>query len=203
VKSSNARFLARLRDHGAILDGHFLLMSGKHSPLFIQCSQILQYPEEAESIGWSLAGLFIGEEPLLPSVVIGPALGGIILAHIVASFLGPARSAFTEKDPATGAMVFRRGFRLTEEDRVLLVEDVLTTGGSVLRSVAAVRATGASVVGVGLLVDRTDGRAAEYLGLGPEVPVRALASLEAIAYPPTHCPLCLAGVVELARPKNN
>lgn len=201
MKSSNARFLAHLREHGAILDGHFLLTSGKHSPLFIQCSQILQYPEEAESIGRSIAERFVGKEPLHPSIVVGPAMGGIILAHVVASFLGLARSAFTEKDPATGAMVFRRGFHLTKEDRVLLVEDVLTTGGSVLRSAAAVRAAGASVVGVGLLVDRTDGRAAEYLGLGPEVPVRALASLEAIVYPPECCPLCLAGV-ELVRPKN-
>jgi len=188
------RLLARLREVGAVLDGHFLLTSGKHSSVFIQCSQVLQYPADAEAIGRTLARRF-GE--VGATVVVGPAMGGVILAHEVARALG-VRSAFTEKQD--GSQVFRRGFRLSPEDRVLLVEDVLTTGGSVLRSAAAVRATGAAVVGVGLVIDRTAGKAAESLGLGPDVPVFALACLEAPAYVPEQCPLCRQGL-PLVRPK--
>ncbi len=188
------RLLARLREVGAILDGHFHLTSGKHSPVFIQCSQVLQSPPDAALIGKAMAARFEGAAA---TVVVGPAMGGVILAHEVARALG-TRSAFTEKQD--GAQVFRRGFRLTAEDRVLLVEDVLTTGGSVLRSAAAVKTAGAVVAGVGLVIDRTAGKAAEALGLGPDVPVRALAFLDAPAYVPEQCPLCRAGV-PLTRPK--
>lgn len=187
--------LARLREVGAILDGHFHLTSGKHSPVFIQCSQVLQHPEDASLIGQALAGLF---SQAGVTVVVGPAMGGVILAHETARALRGARSAFTEKQ--NGSQVFRRGFHLTPKDRVLLVEDVLTTGGSVLRSAAAVRTTGAKIVGVGLIIDRTAGKAAETLGFGPEVPVVALAPLEAPAYVAEQCPLCRAGV-PLVRPK--
>ncbi|MEW6031666.1 MAG: orotate phosphoribosyltransferase [Bacillota bacterium] len=186
--------LARLREVGAIADGHFHLTSGKHSPVFVQCSKVLQFPEDATAIGAALARRFRDVEV---SLVAGPAMGGVILAHEVARALG-VRSAFTEKQ--NGAQVFRRGFRLGPEDRVLLVEDVLTTGGSVLRSAAAVKAAGAAVVGVGLIIDRTAGKAAECLGLGPDVPVQALAFLDAPAYLPEHCPLCREGR-PLVRPK--
>lgn len=186
--------LSRLREVGAILDGHFHLTSGKHSPAFVQCSQILRSPTDASAIGVALARPFAGLEV---TVVVGPAMGGVILAHEVARALG-AFSAFTEKQD--GSQVFRRGFRLGPQDRVLLVEDVLTTGGSVLRSAAAVKAAGAKIVGVGLIIDRTAGKAAETLGLGPDVPVYALAFLDAPAYPPEQCPLCRQGV-PLVRPK--
>ncbi|RJQ11626.1 MAG: orotate phosphoribosyltransferase [Bacillota bacterium] len=188
------KLLERLREVGAVLDGHFLLTSGKHSPVFIQCSQALQYPADAERIAKTLAARFAALEP---TVVAGPAMGGVILAHEVARALG-VRSSFTEKQ--NGSQVFRRGFRLTDEDRVLLVEDVLTTGGSVLRSAAAVKAAGAAIVGVGLIIDRTAGKAAEALGLGPGVEVRALAFMDAPGYPPDQCPMCRDGV-PLVRPK--
>jgi len=191
---NSERVLARLREVGALLEGHFHLTSGKHSPVFIQCSQALQYPDDASDIGRALAERFADLEV---SVVVGPAMGGVILAHEVARALG-VRGAFTEKQD--GVQVFRRGFRLTPSDRVLLVEDVLTTGGSVLRTAAAVKATGAKIVGVGLIVDRTAGRAAEALGLGPDVPVYALASLDAPAYVPEQCPLCRS-CEPLVRPK--
>lgn len=193
-KFDSERLLARLREVGAVLDGHFHLTSGKHSPVFIQCSQVLQHPADAALIGRALAARFAGLEP---TVVVGPAMGGVILAHEVARAVG-ARSAFTEKQ--NGSQVFRRGFRLSPEDRVLLVEDVLTTGGSVLRTAGAVRAAGATIVGVGLIIDRTAGKASETLGLGPDVPVHALAFLEAPAYLPEQCPLCRDGV-PLVRPK--
>ncbi len=193
-KLEGERLLARLREVGAILDGHFQLTSGKHSPVFIQCSQILQYPDDAALIGRTLADR-LGDRGA--NVVVGPAMGGVILAHEVARALG-VRAAFTEKQ--NGSQVFRRGFRLGPADKVLLAEDVLTTGGSVLRSAAAVKATGASIVGVGLIIDRTAGKAAETLGLGPAVPVVALAYLEAAAYVPEQCPLCRGGL-PLVRPK--
>ena len=170
-KLDSERLLARLRELGAILDGHFQLTSGKHSPVFIQGSRVLEHPAQAALIGKALAERLAGTQP---TVVVGPAMGGVILAHEVARATG-ARSAFTEKQ--NGEQVLRRGFRLTPEDRVLLVEDVLTTGGSVLRSAAAVRALGARVVGVGLIIDRTAGKAAETLGFGADVPVQALAWL--------------------------
>jgi orotate phosphoribosyltransferase len=191
---SSERILQRLREVGALLDGHFHLTSGKHSPVFVQCSQALQFPDDASRIGAALGALFEGVEV---SVVVGPAMGGVILAHEVARALG-ARSAFTEKQ--NGAQVLRRGFHLVPEDRVLIVEDVLTTGGSVLRSAAAVRAAGATLVGVGLIIDRTAGKAREALGLGPDVPVHALAFLDAPAYLPEQCPLCRSGQ-PLVRPK--
>ena len=191
---SSDTVLGRLREVGALLEGHYHLTSGKHSPVFIQCSQVLQFPVDAAKLGAALGSVFRASEV---SVVVGPAMGGVILAHEVARALG-ARSAFTEK--RNGLQVFRRGFQLLPEDRVLIVEDVLTTGGSVLRSAAAVRATGATLVGVGLIIDRTAGKAAEALGLGPEVPVHALALLDAPSYLPEQCPLCRSGQ-PLARPK--
>jgi len=194
-KVTSDRLLARLREVGALLEGHFHLTSGQHSPVFVQCSRIMQYPPDAALIGEALAGRF---SDLGVSVVVGPAMGGVLLAHEVARALG-VRSAFTEKQD--GSQVLRRGFRLTPQDRVLLVEDVLTTGGSVLRSAAAVRGTGAKIVGVGLIIDRTAGRAAEALGLGPEVRVESLAFVDAPAYPPDQCPLCREGV-GLVRPKD-
>jgi len=193
-KLDSERLLARLRELGAILDGHFQLTSGKHSPVFIQGSRVLEHPAQAAFIGKALAERLAGTQP---TVVVGPAMGGVILAHEVARATG-ARSAFTEKQ--NGEQVLRRGFRLTPEDRVLLVEDVLTTGGSVLRSAAAVRALGARVVGVGLIIDRTAGKAAETLGFGADVPVQALAWLDAPAFVPEQCPLCRDGVA-LVRPK--
>jgi orotate phosphoribosyltransferase len=182
--------LAVLVESGAVLRGHFLLTSGRHSPFFVQCSQVLQHPEKVARLAGELVTRLALPEP--PDVVAGPAVGGIILAYETARLLG-ARAIFAEKDPG-GLMVFRRGFRLTPEERVMVVEDVITTGGSVKAVIEAAKRSGARVVGVGALVDRSGGR------VNFEVPSAATVVLPAEDYVPGQCPLCRAGV-PLAHPK--
>lgn len=174
--------LELFRATGVLLDGHFRLTSGRHSPLFLQCSQVMQHPRQAERLGAALAALFADAEV---ATVIGPAMGGIILAHVTARVLG-ARALFAEKED--GRMVLRRGFAVIPGDRVLVVEDAITTGGSAMDVVALAQAAGAEVVGVGCLVDRTGGK----LDLG--LPLRSLLRLEVPSYAPEECPLCAAGV---------
>ncbi len=181
-------FLALLRGTGVYREGHFLLTSGRHSPAFFLFSQLFQHPREAERAGAALAALFAGEAV---DTVVGPAVGGIILAHEVARALG-VRSIFAEK--VDGGMAFRRGFALRPGERVLIVEDAVTTGGSVLKVLAQVRAVGAVPVGVGAVVDRSGGRA-EF-----GVPFRAVLALDVPSYGPDDCPLCRAGI-PLERPK--
>lgn len=181
-------FLDVLRKTGVYREGHFLLTSGRHSPAFFLFSQLFQHPPEAERAGAAVAALFAGE-PV--DTVVGPAVGGIILAHEVARALG-VRSIFAEK--VDGGMAFRRGFTLRPGERVLLVEDAVTTGGSVLKVLSHVRAAGAVPVGVGALVDRSGGRA----DFG--VPFRALVILDVPSYDPADCPLCRVRV-PLDRPK--
>jgi orotate phosphoribosyltransferase len=175
---------------GAVLHGHFLLTSGRHSPFFVQCSQVLQHPERTARLAGELAARL--EPAGRPEVVAGPAVGGIILAYEMARILG-ARAIFAEKDPG-GLMVFRRSFRLTPGERVMVVEDVITTGGSVQAVVDAVKRAGARAVAVGALVDRSGGR------VSFEVPSAATLVLPAEDYAPGQCPLCRAGV-PLAHPK--
>lgn len=181
-------FLELLRRTGVYREGHYLLTSGRHSPAFFLFSQLFQHPREAERTGAAVAALFADEAV---DVVVGPAVGGIILAHEVARALG-VRSMFAEK--ADGGMAFRRGFTLRPGERVLLVEDAVTTGGSVLKVLDQVRAAEAAPVGVGAVVDRSGGRAA----FG--VPFRALVSVDVPSYEPDACPLCGAGI-PLERPK--
>src|SRR3979490_285762 len=117
---------------GALLEGHFLLSSGLHSPRYLQCALVLQYPEHAEWIGRALASHFSGERI---DAVVAPAIGGIIVAHETARALG-VRAVFTERE--AGVMTFRRGFRLKNDEAVLVVEDVITTGGSTRDTMDAV-----------------------------------------------------------------
>ena len=179
-----------LVESGAVLRGHFLLTSGRHSPFFVQCSQVLQHPEQVARLAGELVARLALEEP--PDVVAGPAVGGIILAYETARILG-ARAIFAEKDPG-GLMVFRRGFRLTPGERVMVVEDVITTGGSVQAVIDAVKRHAARPLAVGALVDRSGGR------VHFEVPSAATVVLPAEDYIPGQCPLCRAGV-PLAHPK--
>lgn len=174
---------------GVLMEGHFLLTSGKHSPQFLQCSQALQYPEDGGRLGEAVAELFAGDRI---ETVIGPAMGGVILAYEIARALG-ARAIYAEKVEG-GGFTLRRGFNLRPGERVLAVEDALTTGGSVKQVIDLVRRYGAELVGVGALVDRSGGR----VDLG--IPLRALVGLEIEAYDPDDCPLCRAGV-PLTRPK--
>ncbi len=177
-----------LRSTGAWREGHFLLTSGRHSPVFFLLSQAFQFPAVAERLGRSLAAAFAREGV---AAVVGPAMGGVILAHEVARALG-CRSLYAEK--AEGGMVLRRGFTLAPGERVLLVEDAVTTGGSVGRVLDLVRAAGAVPVAVGAVVDRRSPGAVLPL------PLHALVRVEAPVYDPAACPLCLAGI-PLVAPK--
>ena len=166
---------------GALLEGHFQLTSGLHSPRYLQCALILQHPQHAELVGRLLAARFGGEQI---SAVVAPAIGGIIVAHETARALG-VRALFTERE--AGTMTLRRGFRIEEGERVLVVEDVVTTGGSTRETIDAVTRAGGLVVGAGSIVDRSGGN----VNLG--VPRAALLTLNVPAYDPAQCPLCENG----------
>jgi orotate phosphoribosyltransferase len=170
------------RRHGALLEGHFVLSSGLHSDRYIQCALVLQRPDVAARLGQELAGK-LGKTGA--TAVVAPALGGILVAHEVARALG-VRSLFTERQD--GRMTLRRGFSLALHEPTLVVEDVITTGGSTRETIAAVEEAGGRVVAAGSLVDRSGGTA--ELGL----PKAALLTLTVQNYDPAQCPLCRAGV---------
>jgi len=166
------------RETGAFLEGHFLLTSGLHSPVYIEKFKVLQFPRYVEILAGEIAHHFSGEKI---DVVAGPAVGGIILAYEVARQLG-VRMAFTEREE--GKMVFRRDFQLKKGDRVLIVEDVVTTGASVEEVIKRVEETGSQIVGIGVLVDRS-GKKASF-----SYPFYPLLEIEAQTYSPEECPLC-------------
>ena len=171
---------------GALLEGHFRLTSGLHSPGYLQCALVLQHPAHAEALGRGLGDL---TRALRPTVVLSPALGGIVIGQEVGRALG-VRAIFAERQD--GALMLRRGFMLGETDRVLVVEDVLTTGGSTRETMQVARAAGAHVVGAAAIVDRSGGR-----GLGREpsdAPFHALLSIDLPTYEPDKCPLCAQGL---------
>lgn len=168
---------------GAVLDGHFLLSSGLHSPRYVQCALVLQYPDQATRLGALLARHFSQAQP---QVVLAPAIGGIIVAHEVARALG-ARAMFAERKHAD--MQLRRGFHLAPGERVVVVEDVVTTGESLNEVVQIALNRGAHVVGVGSLINR--GRGLLFpLGLK----LQSLITLEIPTYQPGECPLCQQGI---------
>ena len=169
---------------GAYLEGHFLLSSGKHSPIYLEKFQILQWPQETERLCQSIVEAARG---LGVQTVAGPTTGGIILAHEVARQLG-VRAVYAERTADGRGREFRRGFRLNPGERVLVVDDILSTGGSVQDTIDAVRASGAEVVGVGVLVDRSDGQA-RFDGL----PLISLWDVSIPAYLPGECPQCAEG----------
>ena len=166
---------------GALMRGHFRLTSGLHSDIYLQSALVLQYPEHARHLGEALAAPFTETRA---QTVLAPAIGGILVAHEVARALG-GRALFTERED--GVMRLRRGFTLTPAERCLVVEDVITTGGSTREVVDCVRATGAVVVGVGSLIDRSGG-AATF-----DVKRAALATVSATTWAPESCPLCKNG----------
>ena len=173
--------LETFREAGAYLNGHFRLTSGLHSSEYLQSALVLQHPVFAERLGRSLA-----ESMPKGQVVASPALGGLIIGHEVARAMG-ARFVFTERDPA-GKMVLRRGFSLDPQETVVVVEDVVTTGGSTREVIELVQAAGSKVVAVGSIIDRSGGK----VDLG--VPRVALATLNAVAWAPEECPLCKQGL---------
>ncbi len=167
---------------GALLEGHFQLTSGLHSPRYLQCALVLQYPQHAEFVGRALAAKFLDDRV---DAVVAPAIGGIIVAHETARAIG-ARALFTERE--AGLMTFRRGFRLSRGERVLVVEDVVTTGGSTRETIEAVIEADGVVIGAGSMVDRSGGSV--------DVGVRrqSLLTLDVASYDPSECPLCKEGV---------
>jgi orotate phosphoribosyltransferase len=177
--------LAVFRERGALLEGHFLLSSGLHSSLYLQCARVLMDPELATRLGADLATKL---EPLLagarPKAVVAPALGGVLVAHEVARAFS-CRGLFTERQD--GVMTLRRGFTLGAGEPAVVVEDVITTGGSTREVLECVRARGARVLAVGSLVDRSAGRV--ELGLSRT----SLLELDVPTWEASSCPLCEKG----------
>jgi orotate phosphoribosyltransferase len=172
------------RRSGALLEGHFRLSSGLHSSGYLQCALVLQHPAHAEALGAALAEKLAG---LRPATVLSPALGGIIIGQEVARALG-ARAIFAERED--GVLTLRRGFRLTESERVLVVEDVVTTAGSTRETIQVARAAGAQVVGAASIVDRSGGAGRSAL----DVPLFSLLEISLPTYDPASCPLCGQGI---------
>lgn len=174
--------LERFRRTGALLEGHFILTSGLHSPVYLQCALVLQHPPEAEAFARAIAEQFAGRGI---ETVVAPAIGGLVIGYETARALG-ARSIWTERD-ATGTMTLRRGFTMRPGESVLVVEDVITTGGSTRETIECVRAAGANVIGAASIIDRSGGRA------DVSVPRIALATLDVPALAPSVCPACQRG----------
>jgi len=170
------------RRSGALLDGHFRLTSGLHSSGYLQCALVLQHPQSAESLGRALADR---AADLRATAVLSPALGGIVIGQEVGRALG-IRALFAERQD--GQLMLRRGFTLSERDRVLVVEDVLTTGGSTRETMEVAKAAGAQVVGAASIVDRSGG------SIQFDVPFNALLDVALPTYEPDKCPLCAQGL---------
>jgi len=179
---TEGEILQIFRQNSALLEGHFILSSGLHSDRYIQCALVLQYPRIAERLCSELAGKL---RHLGASVVAAPALGGVIVAHEVARALG-VRALFTERQ--MGAMSLRRGFGFSPGEPALVVEDVITTGGSTRETMACVKQGGGKVIGVGALIDRS----VVVASLG--VPQAALVTLAVQNFDPADCPLCKSGI---------
>jgi orotate phosphoribosyltransferase len=169
------------RKSGALLEGHFRLSSGLHSDRYLQSALVLQYPEFAEALGIALAGR---TRHLQPTVVLSPALGGIVIGQEVGRALG-VRAIFAERQD--GTLVLRRGFTLDPSDRVLVVEDVITTGGSTRETAVVAEALGALVTGAAAIVDRGSDSSRLHL------PLQALVRLDVPTYEADACPLCAKG----------
>ncbi len=167
---------------GALLEGHFLLTSGRHSNIYFQCAKVLQYPEYMEKICANIAAHFRNNKI---DTVISPAIGGIIVGQEVARQLNK-RSIFAEREDK--ALTLRRGFSIEPGEKILVCEDVVTTGGSVFEVIEIVKSLGGEVVGVGCIVDRSNGK----VNFGyPQV---SAVKLEAVSFQPDECELCKKGI---------
>ena len=175
--------IQKFRDTEALLEGHFILTSGLHSTLYLQCARVLQHPREAEAFGRAIADQF---QTNAIETVAAPAIGGLIIGHEVAKALG-AKFIWTERE--NGQMVLRRGFSVSAGERVLVVEDVVTTGGSTRETIQALQTSGAQVVAAASIIDRSSGRA--------EVGVQriALSTLDVPSVNPADCEACKRGVL--------
>ncbi|MCB0833333.1 MAG: orotate phosphoribosyltransferase [Bacteroidetes bacterium] len=176
------------RQSGALLEGHFILTSGAHSPNYFQCAKVLQYPNYAQLLCGEIA-LHFKDHRI--HVVAAPAVGGILVAHEVARTLN-ARCIFAERE--NGEMAFRRGFDIKRDENVLVVEDVVTTGGSLKEVIKLCRSANGNVVGVGFLVDRSGGS----IDFG--VPYYSLVQVDVVKHEPEKCPLCKEGKISAVKP---
>ncbi|SCY51020.1 orotate phosphoribosyltransferase [Alkaliphilus peptidifermentans] len=182
------RVLEIFRETNLLLEGHFLLTSGRHSNQYMQCARLLQYPWYTEEIIAGLADEFMEDNV---DIVIGPAMGGIILAYEMARKL-KAVNIFAERE--NGKMTLRRGFTIPAGARVLVAEDVITTGGSVRETIDIVKEQGGEVIGVALLVDRSNGK----IDFGTKQ--RAALTTEVISYTAEECPICKEGKFPVVKP---
>src|SRR3989441_3521676 len=175
---------AIFRGSGALREGHFVLASGRHSALYLEKFEVLQRPGKTERLSAAIAEW---ARPRAIQTVAGPTTGGIILAHEVARQLG-ARAVYAERREDMAGRELRRGFTLDRGERVLVVDDIMTTGGSVQETIEAVRSAGGRIVGAAVLVDRSGGAASL------DVPLQALWTLNIPSYAPSECPLCAKGL---------
>jgi orotate phosphoribosyltransferase len=181
--------MKKFEQAGAIQKGHFKLTSGVHSDTYIQCAQVMQHPEFMHSLCSELGKKFRGDDI---DVIVGPAIGGIIMAHVMARVLGPwVRAIFTERE--NGKMTLRRSFEINQGEKVLVVEDVTTTGSSVREVIDIVKSRQGKVVGVGVLIDRSGGKV--DFGIKTE----KLLTVDIKTYLPEECPLCKRGIL-VAKP---
>jgi orotate phosphoribosyltransferase len=171
----------QFRATGALLEGHFQLSSGLHSTVYLQCALVLQFPERAEAFGRAIAEAFQGQGIQL---VASPAIGGIVIGHEVARALG-ARFVWTERE--AGQMTLRRGFTIAPGEKTLIVEDVITTGGSTRDTIEAVRKAGADVLAAASIIDRSGG------SVDVGVPLTSLASLRVLSVESSVCDACKLG----------
>jgi len=186
VIPDSASYLELFRRTGAYLQGHFRLTSGLHSPEYMQCALVLQHPQHAETLGRALAAALRHIEPHRAiHVVVSPAMGGLFIGHEVARALG-VRHVFTER--VEGRMALRRGFSVTQGENAVVIEDVITTGGSSLEVVKLLKQEGVNVLAAGSIIDRSGGRA----DLG--VRRAALVTTHIKTYDPPECPLCAQGI---------
>jgi len=182
IKTEEA--MKKFEQAGAIQKGHFKLTSGVHSDTYIQCAQVMQHPEFMHNLCSELGKKFRGDDI---DVIVGPAIGGIIMAHVMARVLGPwVRAIFTERE--NGKMTLRRSFEINQGEKVLVVEDVTTTGSSVREVIDIVNSRQGKVVGVGVLIDRSGGKV--DFGLKTE----KLLTVDIKTYLPEECPLCKKGI---------
>lgn len=176
--------MRKFEEAGAIQKGHFKLTSGVHSDTYIQCAQVMQHPEFMHGLCSELGKKFRGDDI---DVIVGPAIGGIIMAHVMARVLGPwVRAIFTERE--NGKMTLRRSFEIKEGEKVLVVEDVTTTGSSVREVIDIIKSRKGKVVGVGVLIDRSGGR------VNFRVKTEKLLTVDIKTYLPEECPLCKKGI---------
>ena len=185
---SQAKAQEILTQSQALLNGHFLLTSGRHAGQYMQCAKVQQHPQQLEAMAKIIAEGFAGDEV---DIVIAPAIGGIVIGYELARQLG-CKSIFTER--VDGKVELRRGFEIPKGARVVIAEDVVTTGLSTQEVIDLALAQGAQIVGVGVMVDRTGGN------LPLDTKVVAAYSKAIISYTPGECPLCKQGDLPLVKP---